>query len=248
MNYILSSQDIGDIHTYFHQVYLLKHEQQLSLDTSFFLSILAALHSMQDLSSPKRGWTSWTQAPAVEAWSSNHWTIRDIPPFFLIYIFLYFSIFYQWIQIIFIIRMMYISIKFTMILTVFKIKLKSLHSAPVALCDLALCRFCVLISGNLWIHFLHTHKTFQIICSSLDTFPYSLIPPPSSDSSFKLVSSGCLLQEASPNSTISALWSVQQPETCWPQYFSPHMLFCPPSLLDWGPPSRDYLHFYILSI
>ena len=144
--------------------------------------------------------------------------------------------------------MMYISIKFTMILIVFKIKLKSLHSAPVALCDLALCRFCVLISGNLWIHFLHTHKTFQIICSSLDTFPHSPNPPPSSDSSFKLVSSGCLLQEASPNSTISALCSAQQPQTCWPQYFSPHVLFCPSSLLDWGPPSKNYLHFYILSI
>lgn len=183
---------------------------------------------------------------AVTAWNPNHWTTRDVPLFFLIYMFLYFSIFYQWIQIIFRIRRMYISIKFTVILTVFKIKFRSLHSAPVALCDLALCRFCVLISGNLWIPFPHAHKTFQIICSSLDTSPYSLIPPPSSDSSFKLASVAASFRKPLPAlpSQLSALRNNQRHAG----HNTPHMLLCPPSLIDWGSPSRDDLYFYILSI
>ena len=41
-----------------------------------FVSVLAAPHGLQDLSSPTR---DWTQATAVETLSPNHWTARELP-------------------------------------------------------------------------------------------------------------------------------------------------------------------------
>ena len=70
----------------------------------FFFFFLATLHSMWDLSSPTR-YQTW--APALEVWSLNHWTTREVPhrllhitylksafslsffPFSLIYLFIY---------------------------------------------------------------------------------------------------------------------------------------------------------------
>ena len=40
------------------------------------LSFLATPHSMEDLSSPTR---DQTHAPAVGAWSPNHWTTGEVP-------------------------------------------------------------------------------------------------------------------------------------------------------------------------
>ena len=82
-----------------------------------------------------------------------------------------------------------------MFLTVFKIKFRFLHSAPVALCDLALHRFSVWISCKLpGTHTSHVptkpSKSSVVLWMPL---PYSLIPPPSSPgsySSFRLASGG----------------------------------------------------------
>ena len=77
----------------------------------FFFFFLATLHSMWDLSSPTR-YQTW--APALEVWSLNHWTTREVPhrllhitylksafslsffPFSLIYLFIYFFFFAHW--------------------------------------------------------------------------------------------------------------------------------------------------------
>ena len=46
-----------------------------ALKNKTIIYFLAMLHSMQDLSSLVR---DWTVAPAVEAWSLDHWTTRKV--------------------------------------------------------------------------------------------------------------------------------------------------------------------------
>ena len=52
------------------------------------------LHGMQDLSSPAR---DQTRAPAVGAWSLNHWTTREVPKAYFIPNSLYLLIPYPYI-------------------------------------------------------------------------------------------------------------------------------------------------------
>lgn len=95
---------------------------------------------------------------------------------FLFFFVSVFSIFYQWIWIIFIIRKTYISVKFSVFLTVFEIKFKFPQSALEALCDPVLCGFYALISCNLQ---THPHVTTKALKSSVVLqmpLPYSLVP------------------------------------------------------------------------
>ena len=51
----------------------------VSISVFYFILFLAALHGLQDLSSPTRDWT-W--ALAVKVPSPNHWTAREFPQFY----------------------------------------------------------------------------------------------------------------------------------------------------------------------
>ena len=53
-----------------------QEEKGLGQVTLLFLHLLASPCGMSDLSSLAR---DWTQVPAVEAWSPNHWTSREFP-------------------------------------------------------------------------------------------------------------------------------------------------------------------------